>query len=715
MSDDHATAFESGPDEFQHAWQAQSSRTRLAVDVDRLSMEVQQFQRDFRSTILWRDVREVATSLVLIIVWFVMGISLSLPWTWYLTVPVLAWVAGFMWIDRRRHPKDADSLGEPLLFYVKASLKQVEHQIWLLRNVFWWYLMPFVVSIMAFFIHIAWRSTSTWWGLTLFAGLMGMFLLVTFWFVYRQNQNAVSEQLEPRRNDLARLVASLEGDPSREAAGDVMNIVSALGSPEHGARMDFSWRESWNELIPSWREAAVIAVPTLVGALCVYRYPISGMGTMFFQTVVAAVIPFQIAFGIVWWRRRRADSASGIDQSGDADETTCHRLRTPAILVMVLTITLPVLAVLAVGSFVSDFSSGSRRGPGLGQISEFGDDDVRHIDSWLQRLVKNFYPSLGVVVVRDGETAYQGVFGFEDIASGKMATPQTQYHVASVTKAFTASLAVILHERGDIDLDHPVSQYLPAGVAISSTPNVGSTITLRQLASHASGLPRGVPGQVQTIEGWYQLEPQRLYDHLARVELESEPGSRESYSNLGFGLLGHALELAAEQRLDRLMLELVCQPLGLERTEIQSDGTVRPATGYDHRRHSISQHSFQQRLAGSGGLVTSVEDLAKLLAAQMEPGVLTGEMLGQLHDASRLSDGTAAGTALGWSVRTRDSIGRVLKKNGGRRNCSAWIGFSPEHKVGVAVVTNCGGPDVDPIGYELLERAIPASRPSGDQ
>lgn len=48
-----------------------------------------------------------------------------------------------------------------------------------------------------------------------------------------------------------------------------------------------------------------------------------------------------------------------------------------------------------------------------------------------------------------------------------------------------------------------------------------------------------------------------------------------------------------------------------------------------------------------------------------------------------------------------------MKKNGGRSNCSAWIGFAPEHGIGVAVVTNCGGPDVDPIGYQLLEQSIP--------
>lgn len=112
-------------------------------------------------------------------------------------------------------------------------------------------------------------------------------------------------------------------------------------------------------------------------------------------------------------------------------------------------------------------------------------------------------------------------------------------------------------------------------------------------------------------------------------------------------------------------------------------------------------------MAGSGGLVTSVEDLAKFLAAQMEPGVISSEMLDHLQEKTALADGLKIDTALGWSVKYSDYVGSILEKNGGRNNCSAWIGFTPEHKTGVAVVTNCGGPDVDSIGRWLLERSVP--------
>jgi D-alanyl-D-alanine-carboxypeptidase/D-alanyl-D-alanine-endopeptidase len=204
------------------------------------------------------------------------------------------------------------------------------------------------------------------------------------------------------------------------------------------------------------------------------------------------------------------------------------------------------------------------------------------------------------------------------------------------------------------------------------------------------------------------LEPRRLYGHLAKVTLESDPGTAELYSNLGFGLLGHVLERAAGKPFDQLLQEMVCEPLQLERTAINVNDKLRVATGYsggNSRREE--EYSYRERFASSGGLITSAPDLAQFLSAQMKPGLFSSEMLAQLHTASRLSDGSMAHTALGWSVRSRGSVGRILEKNGGRSNCSAWIGFAPDHGIGVAVVANCGEPDVDPIGRWLLERSVP--------
>ncbi|MCH7686758.1 MAG: hypothetical protein IH899_08770, partial [Planctomycetes bacterium] len=83
------------PDSYQQAWKADAAQTRVTVDVDLLLKEVQRSQRNFRATIFCRDFREVAVALLMLPLWFYMGITMSVPWTWYLTVTVLVWIAGF--------------------------------------------------------------------------------------------------------------------------------------------------------------------------------------------------------------------------------------------------------------------------------------------------------------------------------------------------------------------------------------------------------------------------------------------------------------------------------------------------------------------------------------------------------------------------------------------------------------------------------------------
>ena len=107
--------------------------------------------------------------------WFYLGITYSLPWTWYVVVPAFIWGAAFLLVDRMRHKQKPGEPGEPLLESVKESLTQVEHQIWLLRNVFWWYLLPFTIPILVFFAQVTWRVSElvakNWWDVVGVAGI----------------------------------------------------------------------------------------------------------------------------------------------------------------------------------------------------------------------------------------------------------------------------------------------------------------------------------------------------------------------------------------------------------------------------------------------------------------------------------------------------------------------------------------------------------------
>lgn len=198
------------PDDIKEIWQNQAAQTRLAVDAELVLKEVQRNEQQFAATIFWRDVREVGVCLLLIPVWLVSGVKQSLPWTWYLAIPALLWVAGFMLVDRRRHrPKPAEN-SESLRDCVARSLAEVEHQIRLLRNVFWWYLLPLALPMFAFFVQTSWNDfLSGWQSAIAFAVICGI-VAVVFALVYWINQVAVRTQLEPRREELETLLGSLK-------------------------------------------------------------------------------------------------------------------------------------------------------------------------------------------------------------------------------------------------------------------------------------------------------------------------------------------------------------------------------------------------------------------------------------------------------------------------------------------------------------------------
>ena len=210
-------------DKYQQAWQAHSSETRVTIDADFLLKEVQRNQRSFRATIFHRDFREVGISLLMLPLWLYLGVTFSEPWTWYLMVPALIWVIGFFLVDRMRHKQKCIGPGETLLESVKESLIQVEHQIWLLRNVFWWYLLPFTISMLAFSAHLTWRVSELvakdWLDVVGLAGEF-VFLVVVlsagFFSIDYINQRAVRTQLEPRRQELLALLKSLRDETTSE-------------------------------------------------------------------------------------------------------------------------------------------------------------------------------------------------------------------------------------------------------------------------------------------------------------------------------------------------------------------------------------------------------------------------------------------------------------------------------------------------------------------
>jgi hypothetical protein len=200
------------PDELKQAWQTQTSQSHLTIDAELLLNEIRRNQKNFSAMIFWRDFREVGVSLLMTPLWIYLGLRMSLPWTWYLAVPAMLWIACYMLVDRWRHKGPAPQPGEPLRQRVESLLAEVAHQIRLLRNVFWWYLLPLLIPMLAFFGQVAWQQRSGGWLTAVSLAIVVAIVLIVFASIYWLNQKAVGSELEPRRQELETMLASLRDE-----------------------------------------------------------------------------------------------------------------------------------------------------------------------------------------------------------------------------------------------------------------------------------------------------------------------------------------------------------------------------------------------------------------------------------------------------------------------------------------------------------------------
>lgn len=203
------------PDPLQQAWQSQPVPP---LDAGKLVQEFRTGQQQFSARIFWRDVREVAVSLVLLPVWVGMGVGIGLPWSWYLMIPGIVWIAAFMTIDRRRQKRRQAGPDAPLVRGVASAVADVGHQIWLLRNVLWWYQLPLAAPMLAFFAHCFWQAArGNMWEFTAATSVGAVFVGAVNGWVYWINQRAIRTTLEPRRQELAAMLRGLSDEPPAQA------------------------------------------------------------------------------------------------------------------------------------------------------------------------------------------------------------------------------------------------------------------------------------------------------------------------------------------------------------------------------------------------------------------------------------------------------------------------------------------------------------------
>ncbi len=349
--------------------------------------------------------------------------------------------------------------------------------------------------------------------------------------------------------------------------------------------------------------------------------------------------------------------------------------------------------------------------------------ELSFIEKKVHKLMrKHHLPACAITIVSDQEVLYQEAFGMIDMENHVKATTHSVFKLLSVAKVFTAIEVFREVEEGIINLENPITHYLPA-FTIQSRFQDENPITVESILAHRAGLPRNKCVILPELEP----DPQfldKFETSVSDCHLAYPVGFRYKYSNLGYDLLGRIIEENRNQGFAPYMKAHLLHDLGMTSSTFQSVDIADPANlarGYEHFKGSYYP-MIQSDINNlpSGNLYSTIEDLSVFLKAAFNNEVFenTGTMALMYQDLySKRGDPETMG--LGWkTARFKDSDLLVWHDGGPVEGIGALIAMLPDQNFGIAIV--CNGTSFSsavslPFAIELISQILERTSPVKNQ
>mgnify|MGYP001795529126 CR=1 FL=1 len=306
------------------------------------------------------------------------------------------------------------------------------------------------------------------------------------------------------------------------------------------------------------------------------------------------------------------------------------------------------------------------------------------------------------IVVRAGETIFAQSYGMASLEHQVANTPQTKFRIGSITKQFTAAAILQLQNRGQLDVQAPISTYLP------DYPQ-GDLITIHHLLTHTAGIPNltSFPDYLE----WMQ-QPTTLAELMARFQdlpLEFEPGEQHRYSNSGYVLLTQIIETVSGQAYADYLQEHLFIPLGLENTGYEQPLAVIDglANGYGFTGEDYQQAEYINMAVptGAGALYSTGGDLVRwhqflVDADHRPPDILSDAAIAAMQRPHVALGEAATGAFYGYGLM----IGKqgFIAHGGGINGFASYLGSLPDQDITVAVLSNVQNANPPIIAEGLL-------------
>jgi CubicO group peptidase (beta-lactamase class C family) len=331
-----------------------------------------------------------------------------------------------------------------------------------------------------------------------------------------------------------------------------------------------------------------------------------------------------------------------------------------------------------------------------------GDAVERKIDSLFAEWDRPDSPGAAVAVLRGGDVIFKKGYGSAQLEYGIPITPSTIFHVASVSKQFTAFAVSLLAAEGRLSLDDDIRKHLP------EVPDFGKTITIRHLIHHTSGLRD--QWEALAMAGW-RLDDIITREHILTMvrnqqELNFEPGERHLYCNTGYTLLGEIVARVTGATFSTWTGEHIFEPLGMEHTHFHDNHeSIVPNRAYSYGpqgdqgfRKSVLSYAN----AGATSLFTTVEDLLKWAQNFLVPTLGGAGVMEQMQELGELSSGRKIPYAFGLGVRNHRGL-RMISHGGSDAGFRSWLGIFPEQEFAVVVLGNLGSLNPSRLGLRVAE------------
>lgn len=404
-------------------------------------------------------------------------------------------------------------------------------------------------------------------------------------------------------------------------------------------------------------------------------------------------------------RPRRTHSLRGIREDRDRKPGVELLRRSASPVLPGLLTLLTLLALILAAPVPAQEPPPSGSGPATDAAAPVAPADahrISRVDSLFAEWTVPGSPGASVAVLKDGRIVLERGYGLAQLEYEMPNTPSTVFHVASVSKQFTAFAIALLERQGRLSVHDDVRIHIP------EFPDLGETVTLWHLIHHTSGVRD--QWELLGMAGW-RLDDVITKDHVLSLmerqrELNFPPGSEYLYSNMGYTLLAEVVERVSGQRFPDFLEAQVFEPLGMTRTHMHDDHEhVVPGRAYSYRggpedgwRNAVLSYAN----AGATSLFTTAGDLARWLRNYETAEVGGPGVIERMRERAVLTSGDTIGYA--FAIGRGEHRGRETWSHGGAdAGFRSFVLHVPEEGLGVVVVSNAASFNSGRMAHEVAD------------